>query len=196
MRTQTTLFSSLLLFSALLGTAKAQVTLPAGNSVFLNTFGDGVQIYNSASNGAGGFQWNFIAPQANLFTDSTETTLIGTHFAGPTWQDSADGSSVVGMRIGSGPSPNPNSIPELLLIAKSYGGAGLFNKVSYIQRLNTIGGLAPSLAPTGLGQSANVSYTATYAFAQAVPEPGNLALFASLALSGGALFLRGRMRRK
>jgi len=91
MRAQTTLFSTLLLFSALLGTANAQVTLPAGNSVFLNTFGDGVQIYNSGSDGAGGFQWNFIAPQANLFTNSSETTLFGTHFAGPTWQDNADG---------------------------------------------------------------------------------------------------------
>ena len=196
MRTLTTVFCSLLIYSALLGTAKAQVVLPGGNSIFLNTFSDGVQIYNSASNGAGGFQWNFTAPQADLFTDATETTLLGTHFAGPTWQYNADGSSVVGRRIASGPSPNPNSIPELELIAKSHGGTGLFSTVSYILRLNTVGGLAPSLAPSALGQSANVHYTATYAFARAVPEPGGLALFGCMTVSGAVFLIRRRTRRK
>src|SRR5256885_69660 len=100
----------LLTCSAFAGSAGAQVILPAGSHVFLTTFGDGVQIYDSASNGAGGFQWVFTAPQANLFTDSTETTLLGTHFAGPTWQYNVDGSTVVGMRVSSNPSPNPNSI--------------------------------------------------------------------------------------
>src|SRR5690348_3385282 len=128
MRTLTTICGLLVIFSGLLGTAQAQVALPAGNTVFLTTFGDGVQIYNSASDGAGGFQWTFIAPQANLFTNATETTLIGTHFTGPTWRYNADGSSVVGLRIASGASPNPNSIPELLLIAQSHGGTGLFEK--------------------------------------------------------------------
>jgi len=195
MRTLTIILGSALIVSAFAGRANAQVTLPAGNSIFLNAFGDGVQIYNSAPDGAGGFQWNFIAPQANLYTDAAETTLLGTHFAGPTWQYSADSSSVVGLRIASGPSPNPNSIPELELIAQSHGGTGLFNSVSYILRLNTVGGIAPAVAPTALNQTANVHYTATYSFAKATPEPGALAILGCMAVSGTAFLLQRRSRR-
>jgi hypothetical protein len=196
MQAITTVFGSLLMLSAVAATANAQVTLPAGNSIFLNTFGDGVQIYNSASNGAGGFQWNFVAPQANLYTNPSETTLIGTHFAGPTWRYNPDGSSVVGLRIASGPSPNPNSIPELELMAQSHGGVGLFSSVSYILRLNTVGGLAPQADPTALGQTASVPYTATYAFAQATPEPGGLALLGGLIVGATTFMMRRRPIRK
>lgn len=195
MRKLTTVSASLALLLGLVGTANSQVMLPAGNSVFLNAFGDGVQIYNSASNGAGAFQWTFIAPQADLFTDSSETTLIGAHFAGPAWQYFPDGSSVVGLRIASGASPNADSIPELELVAQSHGGIGLFSKVSYILRLNTVGGLAPLIAPTALGQSANVHYTATYAFAQAVPEPGCFALLLGLSASAATFIMRRRKYR-
>ena len=194
MRTRVTLVVSLLTLGACAVPACAQIGFPGGNAPFLTTFGDGVQIYKSGSNGLGGFQWNFFAPSANLFSDSTETLLVGTHFVGPSWQYAADGSTVVGAKIGQLASPNPNSIPQLLLVAKSHSGSGLFDNVSYIQRLNTFDGLAPSMVPTALNQEADVHYTATYVFAKATPEPGPLALLsgAGVALLGFALRRRRR----
>ncbi len=187
-----TLAALLLAGSVLLTThATAQITLPSGNAPFLDLFGDGVQIYNSAADTAhpGAFVWSFIAPQANLYTDASETTLFGTHFAGPTWHDNADGSEVVGMRIGSKPSSHPNSIPELLLSAKSHAGTGMFQKTTFIQRLDTVGGNASSTLPTGLGQRFDSPYTALYRFSQAVPEPGVTTMVIGVLLFGGTLGL-------
>jgi hypothetical protein len=169
--------------------ASAQITPPEGNVAFLSLFADGVQIYDSAPdlNNPGAFVWKFTAPSADLFTDASETTHVATHFAGPTWQADADGSAVVGMLSKSQPSPNPDSIPELLLSAKPHSGVGIFDDVTFIQRLDTVGGLAPAAAPTGDGQEFQSPYTATYRFYQAVPEPGMTALFAGAALSGAAL---------
>jgi Protein of unknown function (DUF3455) len=148
--------------------ATAQITLPQGNAPFLTLFGDGVQIYHSAADPTtpGAFVWNLVAPQANLYTNASETRLVGTHFAGPTWMSKADGSSVVGVRIGSQASATPNSIPQLLLKAQSHSKAGRFAEVTYIQRLITVGGLASSTPPTGLGQEFRSPYTATYRFAR------------------------------
>lgn len=174
--------------------AATQIMPPPGNAAFLSLFGDGVQIYDSSpdSTTPGAFVWKFIAPEANLFTDASETTLVGTHFAGPTWEWNADGSEVVGTRIASRPSPHPGSIPELLLKAKSHTGAGVFDDVTYIQRLNTIGGLAPSAPPTATGEEFRSHYTATYRFFAPVPEPGPIALLVGLAVSSTALFRRRR----
>jgi hypothetical protein len=43
-------------------------------------------------------------------------------------------------------------------------GPGIFERATYIQRLNSTGGLAPATAPTQLGQEARVPYTAEYYF--------------------------------
>jgi hypothetical protein len=174
--------------------ASAQITPPVGNEAFLSLFADGVQIYDSASdpNSPGAFLWKFTAPRADLFTDASETTHVAKHFAGPTWQADADGSEVVGMVIGNQPSPNPDSIPELLLSARPHSGVGLFDDVTFIQRLDTTGGLAPAAAPTGAGQEFQSPYTATYRFYQAVPEPGMTALFAGVTIAGTALLMRRR----
>ena len=107
MRTRMNLVLSLVAVGACIGTAHAQVALPAGNAAFLTTFGDGVQIYKSGSDGLGGFQWNFFAPSANLYTNSTETVLVATHDIGPTWHYLADGSSVGGTKISQLASPIP-----------------------------------------------------------------------------------------
>jgi hypothetical protein len=178
--------------------ASAQITPPVGNAAFLSLFGSGAQIYDSAPdpNKAGAFLWKLTAPSADLFTDASETTHFGTHFAGPTWQADADGSAVVGMLSASHPSPHPDSIPELLLSAKSHSGVGIFDAVTFIQRLDTIGGLAPAAAPTGDGQEFRSPYTATYRFYRAVPERGMTALFAGMTVSGLVLLMCRRAARR
>jgi hypothetical protein len=184
-----------LLFLFLLGVrAGAQLLPPGGHGLLLSTFGDGVQIYVSVEDAAnpGQFVWRFQEPRADLFESSAEQTLLGIHYAGPTWEAN-DGSTVVAMRIGDAPSPHPNSIPQLLLKATSHTGTGLFSNVTYIQRLDTVGGIAPATLPTVAGQLFEVPYTATYNFF-AVPEPGNVALLVGLAVPGAVLLRHRRLR--
>jgi hypothetical protein len=40
-------------------------------------------------------------------------------------------------------------------------------RVTFIQRLNTVGGNAPAAAGTAIGQEVNVAYTAEYLFYRA-----------------------------
>jgi hypothetical protein len=136
---------------------------PPGNTLFLHTFGNGIQIYHSQSVG-GTLRWVFFAPSATLYANSSEAVAVATHYTGPTWQLNDDGSRVVGKMLVSAPSATLGSIPQLLLAAKSHTGPGVFGRVSFVQRLDTVGGSAPAAAPTALGQEADVPYKATYNF--------------------------------
>ena len=62
--------------------------------------------------------------------------------------------------------PDPDSIPWLLLKAKSNPGAGAFSTVTYVQRLDTAGGVAPTdgCDQARAGTEREVGYTATYAY--------------------------------
>jgi Protein of unknown function (DUF3455) len=91
----------------------------------------------------------------------------------PTWQSSRDtskvwGSSVGSIEAGTDPScPNSGAIACLLLQAVATTAeqprGGLFSEVTYVQRLNTVGGSAPTTSCT-IGQLALVPYTADYTF--------------------------------
>ncbi|MEU7436004.1 DUF3455 domain-containing protein [Streptomyces sioyaensis] len=60
-------------------------------------------------------------------------------------------------------SPKTGAVPELLLKSTATRGTGVFADVSYVQRLNTHGGVAPTTACTGTDQI-SVPCSATYAF--------------------------------
>jgi hypothetical protein len=79
-------------------------------------------------------------------------------YAGPTWEAN-DGSTVVGARL-AGCSPYRGAIPWLRLGATSGPGQGRFARLTFIQRVNTIGGTAPAEAGAFVGEEARVPYTA------------------------------------
>ena len=138
------------------GYEKLQV--PEGNNVAYVTYAEGVQIYRW--NGAA---WGFVAPEAVLYdADGAE---VGTHYAGPTWE-SDSGSKVVG-RVLERATPDPTAIPWLKLEAASSDGPGVFHRVTFIQRLYTVGGLAPSNAGDAVGEEARVPYSTWYVFYRA-----------------------------
>ena len=85
------------------------------------------------------------------------------HYAGPLWE-SADGSRIVGALKERADAPLANAIPWLLLNAKSTRPEGAFSKVTSIQRVNTVGGVAPaaSCPQASAGTSARIDYTADY----------------------------------
>jgi len=142
--------------------APSALTVPNGNQVAFHYQGVGAQIYTCQASG-GGFAWIFNAPDATLYDD--DGNAVGSHFVGPTWE-SFDGSTVRGQKLAAA-KVDPTAIPWLLLQAVSYGPTdGRMDAVTYIQRLNTVGGLAPAggCDATTVGNVARVGYSATYYF--------------------------------
>jgi Protein of unknown function (DUF3455) len=134
-----------------------ELQVPTGNKLAFHAFGEGVQIYAWT-----GTTWSFVSPEALLFDNPGDHDLVGFHFAGPTWE-SLSGSKVVGT-VAKSCAPNPDTIPWLLVKAVSNEGPGIFQRVSYIQRLYTAGGKAPTDPGEFPGQVARVPYTADYFF--------------------------------
>jgi len=128
-----------------------------GNNQSFKVYAQGVQIYRWS-----GTAWDFVAPEADLFANAGFDGKVGIHYAGPTWESNS-GSKVIAARV-TGCAPDSTAIPWLLLKTVSANGPGIFNKVTYIQRLNTTGGLAPAAPGSKIGQVARVPYTAIYYF--------------------------------
>ena len=117
----------------------------------------GTQNYQCLDNGT----WLFIAPAADLFQVGHDH-VTGQHYAGPTWEW-IDGSTVVAAKA-AGVTVDQNSIPQLLLLAKSHGPIiGKMSQVTAVQRLMTHGGNAPA-GTCNPGATAEVPYTARYFF--------------------------------
>jgi len=138
------------------------IQVGAGNKVFLVGHATGVQIYSC--NGAGA--WTLVAPRADLYGDNGK--LIATHFGGPTWQ-AKDGSRVVATRDG-GVIMDPMAIPWLRLKASPMSSGdddGRLAGTTYVQRVATVGGLAPApsaCTADSAGHIEEIPYTADYYF--------------------------------
>ena len=139
--------------------------VPAQNVLLFETVATGVQVYvcKAKADNPEAFGWTFKAPVADLMNEAGEH--VGKHYAGPTWEGN-DGSKVMGEVVERADASAPGAIPLLLLKATSNEGAGAFSTVTYVQRLETVGGVAPA---DGCDRSAvdverSVEYTATYAF--------------------------------
>ena len=146
--------------------------VPDGNRLVAEGFATGVQIYQvkrSTSN-PNVFSWVNIAPIATLYTKPDLRHQMALHFAGPTWQITKGhnkGQTVVGRRI-AGVTQNPTAIQWLLLQAVDSLSSGN-NKITYIHRVLTAGGLAPTTGAdeAHLGQMDSIPYTALYLFYEA-----------------------------
>lgn len=147
--------------------APAAVTVPAGNKVSMITVGIGELTYECRvkANVADTFEWALAGPEAVLY--DTKKNVVGKYYKGPTWE-SNDGSKVTGKQLAV--SPNPGSIPLQLVQASPATGSGVMTGVTYIQRLNTVAGVALSL-PCGaanVGTKQLVKYQADYIFYKAI----------------------------
>src|SRR5262245_50981159 len=138
-----------------------EIAVDSGNKVHFHGFGVGVQIYTW-----NGSSWAVAVPEATLYDD--EGNVVASHFAGPSWQSNS-GSLVVGTVIPPRVTVDTNAIPWLRLSAVSQG-PGIFADTTFVQRVNTTGGLAPSVAGTMIGQVARMPYTADYFFYRAAND--------------------------
>lgn len=144
-------------------TVPSKIAPGAGHKVYLVGHATGVQIYRCNPT-ADRHAWGLLAPRADLVDDKGK--VIVTHFGGPSWQ-ARDGSTIVGARVDGVPAEG--TIPWLLLSAKPAPGApeGRLTGTTYIQRVNTTGGVAPAAATctaATAGAIEEIPYTADYFF--------------------------------
>ena len=160
----------------------AGIQVPAGNTAFRVGHAVGTQNYACLPTDTG-VAWALYTPQATLF-DETDTQTM-THFFSPnpvapaeflpTWQDSLD-TSAVWVKAAAAPYTGadfvaPGAIAWLLLkVVTAVGGptgGDELTATTYIHRLNTSGGVAPSTGcsrPRDIGKKAFVPYAADYYF--------------------------------
>jgi hypothetical protein len=163
--------------------------VPAGNTAYLKGYAVGTQNYVCAP-GSGGPAWKLLGPQATLFItfpwiQGEARQQIATHFLslnprdgnpGPTWQHSLDTSAVWGKALANSTDPKfvaPGAIPWLLLqvVGNQRGpsGGSALVRTTYIQRLNTSGGIAPAdgCTESAYGTVSLVPYATDYFFYKA-----------------------------
>jgi Protein of unknown function (DUF3455) len=161
----------------------ADLQVPAGNKAFLVGHGVGTQNYVCLPSGDG-FKFTLFTPQATLFSDDDKQ--LTTHYFSPnpseggtirvTWQHSRDTSTVWAQLNKASTDPNfvaPGAVAWLLLqrVGSQDGpdGGDTLTGTTFVQRLNTSGGLAPSTgcaSAAEVGKQAFVPYKADYFFYQ------------------------------
>jgi hypothetical protein len=145
--------------------APAAVTVPAGHKVAMTATGMGDLTYEcrAKAGAADAWEWVFTGPDAMLYDMNRK--MVGKYYGGPTWE-AADGSKVGGKQLAVAPSPNAASIPLQLVQAGPAMGNGAMSGISYIQRLNTMGGIAPmdACGAASAGMKKTVKYQADYVF--------------------------------
>jgi len=157
------------------------IVVSADHKAFLKAHALGTQNYICLPSESG-FAWTFFGPQATLFSRNDQQ--VATHFLSPnpeedgepraTWQHSRDSSTVWAKILRPSDDPAfvaPGAIPWLLL--KRMGsqdgptGGNKLTPTTYIQRINTSGGVEPATGcsgPADVGKKALVPYEADYVF--------------------------------
>jgi len=157
--------------------------VPEGNVIFRVGHGVGFQNYVCAPSTAalGHVAYVLFTPQATLFDGGEQLT---SHFFSPnpfegatvraTWQDSVDSSRVWAKANASSVDPKfvePGAVAWVLLqtVGTDLGptGGGTLAATTFIQRVNTVGGVAPSTGCDSIndaGTKAFMPYTADYIF--------------------------------
>jgi len=145
--------------------APQAVTPPAGSKYLMTTLGVGEITYEcrAKAGAADAFEWAFAGPVATLY--DSNRAVVGKYYGGPTWEAN-DGSKVTGKQLAVAPASGTQNIPLQLVQANPASGAGAMMDVTYIQRLNTVGGVAPSApcSKANAGARQQVKYQADYVF--------------------------------
>ena len=147
----------------------AAVQVPAGNKVVMETVGVGEITYlcSAKKDMAGQFEWVFAGPDARLNDRSGKQ--VGKYYGPPATWESMDGSKLTATQVAVAPASGTGNIPTQLVKANPAMGSGMMNGVTYIQRVDTKGGVAPGMACAAgnVGAKEIVKYQADYIFYKA-----------------------------
>ncbi len=145
------------------------VRVPAGHRVAMETVGAGDIAYEcrERTDAAGQYAWVFVGPDASLVDRAGRT--VGKYYGPPATWELGDGSKVTATQVAIAPAGAGN-IPLQLVKANPAMGMGGLQGVSYIQRVATRGGVAPTMpcAQSVAGSRQVVKYQADYIFWKAV----------------------------
>jgi hypothetical protein len=154
------------------------IQVPAGNTAFLIGHATGTQNYICLPSG-NTFAFKLFTPEATLFNHADKQII--THYFSPnpveggtvraTWQD-RDTSTVWGKVVpGDSATVSPDAIDWLKVTVSGTQegptGGDTLTRTTFIQRINTVGGVAPSRgcsSAADVGTPAFVSYKADYVF--------------------------------
>lgn len=135
---------------------------------YLVAHAEGVQIY-ACTAVAGGHAWRLLAPRATLTGDNGK--VIGSHYSGPKWE-ARDGSIAAAARD-AGASVDATAVDWLRLKATSTSAGPDGDRLmatTYIQRIHTVGGVAPAAADCdadSVAEQREIPYSADYVFFKA-----------------------------
>lgn len=139
------------------------VKVPAGHKVVLETVGVGQITYEcrDKKDAAGQTEWVFVGPDAKLL--DRDGKQVGKYYGPPATWEAMDGSKFTGAQVAVAPAPAGN-IPLQLVKANPAMGMGALQGVTYVQRVATVGGVAPAMAcgASNTGSKQIVQYRADY----------------------------------
>ncbi|MGQ2978483.1 MAG: DUF3455 domain-containing protein [Polaromonas sp.] len=149
----------------------AAVQVPAGNKVALETVGVGEITYQCSAKKdiAGQYEWVFVGPDARLLDRSGKQ--VGKYYGPPATWEAMDGSKLTAVQLAVAPNTGmAGSIPLQLVKGNPAMGSGAMQGVTYIQRVDTRGGVAPAMpcAAGNLNAKQIVKYQADYIFYKAM----------------------------
>ena len=137
------------------------VSVPAGHRHAMTFKAIGTLNYEcrTVAGMSGAYGWVLDAPDAELRHWSG--FRAGRYYAGPTWEY-RDGSRITGRLVATSPG---HGLPTQLYEAKATARAGEFSEVTYIQRLNAVGGEpGRTCNAAAVGHGAKVDFTADFMF--------------------------------
>lgn len=138
----------------------SKIRVPDGQQPVLKLAARGVQVFRCEQrNGAWG--WWFRLPEAELADE--RGMVVARHGADFSFEHS-DGSRLLGKVIAADDAPRDENLRWLLMSTRSFG-QGVFTGVSYVQRVNTTGGMPPAKCEARqANQLLRVDFTADFVF--------------------------------
>jgi len=156
------------------------LTLPDGQDFKFLLYGSGVQVYQCTANSTAGQpgSWTLVGPNAYLVNDVSSDSFdpsmeVAHHYfqatavngGRATWESLVQGdtSLVITKIIGQSDSPDgPENIPWLLTQTTSTQPGGQFSDITYVLRVNTQDGVAPSAESCGTDYPNTAKFNSTY----------------------------------
>jgi hypothetical protein len=138
----------------------SRIKAPTEVDPVLEMAATGAQIFRCEQDKEG-YHWAFRLPEAEL--RDAKGQLVGHHGVNYSFEH-VDGSRLIGTIVGYDSAPGDNSLRWLLLRTQSYG-QGEFDKITYVQRVETSGGLPPGqCSPELANQILRVPFSAKFIF--------------------------------
>lgn len=138
----------------------SNIKAPSDQVPVLQLAGQGVQIFRCEKRETG-MAWVFRQPEAELFDSAGKA--VGRHGASFSFEH-IDGSRLISTIVANDEAPQATDLRWLLMTTRSYN-RGTFERVTYVQRVNTKGGLPPTRCDAAQsGQLLRIDFKADFVF--------------------------------